>query len=217
MNLLCLKPEESHEWHDPLSRWASATANTKVLEWILVWFCSSFFSYLFILRSRHIEYQGLWYQKKYQLWSSHPTLGNHERASSMQHRIVCRESGSWSIEWFQLSYSHYLLLTEGQSLCLKEDKALLPKGAASRSNTGHFHCQVPSADRTDHRAGEWGEDSYLSSISGRGKIIHCHIPKPSLFSECQNVQLCSFPVLFSTSTRDTFPSKTPWMSHDSRS
>lgn len=59
--------------------------------------------------------------------------------------------------------------------------------------------------------------AYLSDTSGSGLTIFCQTPNPFLLSKCQSFLLCSFPVLFSARTRETFPSKVPWRSHDIRS
>lgn len=59
--------------------------------------------------------------------------------------------------------------------------------------------------------------SYLSDTSVRGLTIFCQTPIPFLLSKCQIFLLCSFPVLFSTRTKETSPSKNPWRSHDIRS
>lgn len=60
-------------------------------------------------------------------------------------------------------------------------------------------------------------EAHLSATSRRGSTVHCHRFKPSMVATCQIILLCSFPVLFSTSTRETFPCNTPRMSQDIRS
>lgn len=59
--------------------------------------------------------------------------------------------------------------------------------------------------------------AHLSATSRRGSTVHCHRLKPSRVATRQIIRLCSFPVLFSTSIKETFPCRTPRMSHDIRS
>lgn len=75
-----------------------------------------------------------------------------------------------------------------------------------------FRTLADGGEGDDGRVG-----TYLSATSSSGSTVHCHRLKPSLVATCQTVRLCSFPVLFSTSTKDTFPRKTPRMSQDIRS
>lgn len=59
--------------------------------------------------------------------------------------------------------------------------------------------------------------AHLSATSSRGSTVRCHRLKPSRVATRQIIRLCSFPVLFSTSIKETFPCRTPRMSQDIRS
>lgn len=83
---------------------------------------------------------------------------------------------------------------------------------------GRGEAWLPSAVWLIEEEGAVGTgEAHLSATSRRGSTVHCHRLKPSAAATCQTTLLCSLPVLFSTSTNETFPRKAPRMSQAIRS